>query len=277
MRESPSHAAAPLVAPVRRVLLIRAVGLAGLVWLAAMNSSLSAAPPSATTPQPSAQPAATLPAAATFVPTDGYRVHTVRGWQVLVEGSLETEHAELCDRTLDLLAHKLRDVERVVPPGPLERIRTIRFWVELAHPRHPCMCYHPDAGWLREHDMNPDKAGGVEIANAQRFLDWSATQPWMVLHELAHGYHHQFLPDGNENAQVCAAFEAAQRRGQYAEVLHASGRRKVAYASNNPMEYFAEASEAFFGTNDFYPFVRAELREHDPPLYAALEELWETR
>ena len=26
------------------------------------------------------------------------------------------------------------------------------------------------------------------------------------------------------------------------------------------MEYFAEASEAFFGTNDFYPFVRAELR-----------------
>ena len=30
------------------------------------------------------------------------------------------------------------------------------------------------------------------------------------------------------------------------------------------MEYFAEASEAYFGTNDFFPFVRIELRRHDP-------------
>ena len=29
-----------------------------------------------------------------------------------------------------------------------------------------------------------------------------------------------------------------------------------AYALNNPQEYFAEATEAFFGTNDFYPFVQ---------------------
>ncbi len=40
------------------------------------------------------------------------------------------------------------------------------------------------------------------------------------------------------------------------------------------MEHFAEASEAFFGTNDFYPFVRAELRRHDPGMYALLEKLW---
>ena len=28
--------------------------------------------------------------------------------------------------------------------------------------------------------------------------------------------------------------------------------------------YYAETSEAFFGTNDFYPYVRSELRRHDP-------------
>jgi hypothetical protein len=40
------------------------------------------------------------------------------------------------------------------------------------------------------------------------------------------------------------------------------------------MEYFAEATEAFFGTNDFYPFVRAELLQHDPELFKLLETLW---
>jgi hypothetical protein len=40
------------------------------------------------------------------------------------------------------------------------------------------------------------------------------------------------------------------------------------------MEYFAEGSEALFGTNDFHPFVRPELNRHDPELYALLRRLW---
>jgi hypothetical protein len=40
------------------------------------------------------------------------------------------------------------------------------------------------------------------------------------------------------------------------------------------MEYFAETTEAFFGTNDFFPFVRSELRRHDPGGYELLKKLW---
>jgi len=40
------------------------------------------------------------------------------------------------------------------------------------------------------------------------------------------------------------------------------------------MEYFAEASESYFGVNDFYPFVRAELKEFDPAAYFLMEEIW---
>ena len=43
------------------------------------------------------------------------------------------------------------------------------------------------------------------------------------------------------------------------------------------MEYFAECSEAYFGTNDFYPFVRSELRRHDPDAAALLGRLWGDR
>jgi hypothetical protein len=40
------------------------------------------------------------------------------------------------------------------------------------------------------------------------------------------------------------------------------------------MEFFAEMTESFFGTNDFYPFVRGELKKELPELDALLEEIW---
>jgi len=55
-------------------------------------------------------------------------------------------------------------------------------------------------------------------------------------------------------------------------------RRRVtierAYAMTNPQEYFAETTEAFFGTNDFFPFTRDELKKLDPEMFALLEKLW---
>ena len=52
-------------------------------------------------------------------------------------------------------------------------------------------------------------AGGVELANARNFLDWTLEQPWMVLHELAHAFHHKFLPGGFENKELKAAYQNA--------------------------------------------------------------------
>ena len=49
------------------------------------------------------------------------------------------------------------------------------------------------------------------------------------------------------------------------------------HGMNNPQEYFAESTESFFGTNDFYPFVRPELKEFDPDMYAYLEKTWGKR
>jgi hypothetical protein len=137
------------------------------------------------------------------------------------------------------------------------------------------MCYHPHPGWLREHDMNADKARSIEVANARNFLTWTRQQPWMVFHELAHGYHHQFVERGYDNAELAAALISAKEEKLYDDVLHINGRRQRHYALTNPMEYFAEQSEAYFGTNDFFPFVRSELEHHDPRMFALLKQLWE--
>jgi hypothetical protein len=134
------------------------------------------------------------------------------------------------------------------------------------------MCYHVSPDWLRSHGMNPEKVGAVEIANCKNFLTWTHQQPWMVLHELAHGYHDRVL--GYDNADVHSAYQAAVESKAYESVLHINGRKQRHYALTNDREYFAEATEAYFGTNDFFPFVRAELKQHDPRGYGMIEKAW---
>jgi len=212
-----------------------------------------------------------------YEPTESYDLREIDGWTVHLNKRFEREQPELCAEMLALLRHQLYQITRMVPAPAVEKLRQIGVWVELDEPHHPCMCYHPDPGWLREHDMNPDKARCIEVANARNFLTWTKQQPWMVFHELAHGYHHQFVEGGYENTDLATALAAAKEEKLYDEVLHINGRKQKHYALTNQMEYFAEQSEAFFGTNDFFPFVRSELEHHDPRMFALLEKLWETR
>ena len=209
-----------------------------------------------------------------YEPTSGYAIEHVEGWTVRVHRMFREREPQLCQDTFKMLGQQLYLITRNVPPQAVEKLRQIVIWVEEAEPHHPCMAYHPDAGWLREHDMNPDKAHCVELANARNFLKWTREQPWMVFHELAHGYHHQFLDDGFDNQEVRAALERAKAAQLYENVLRFNGRREAHYALTNPQEYFAEASEAYFGTNDFYPYVRAELRELDPTCCDLMTRLW---
>jgi hypothetical protein len=209
-----------------------------------------------------------------FAPSTSYESMPIEGWTARVHRGFLNDQPRLAGETLTLLADQLRAIVRIVPPEAVAKLRTVPIWVEEREPNHPCMCYHPAEGWLRDHGMNPDKARAVEIANARNFLDWCRDQPWMVFHELAHAYHHQFIKNGFENDEVSKALETARSKGQYDRVLRVNGREERHYALTNPMELFAEGSEALFGTNDFYPFVRAELKRHDPELYALLRRLW---
>lgn len=212
-------------------------------------------------------------AIATPDPIEMYDVREVRGWEVYVNQRLLDE-PELAEDVLDLLDHRLAGVVRLLPKQAVGKLQTVKIWVELEHPTHPLIHYHPNRRWLMDNGFLAEKVRSVEIGSAQAFLRSHRQQPAVMIHELAHAWHHQFLPDGYANAEIRAAYEQAVASGDYEEVLHVSGRRTRHYALSNPMEYFAEGAEAYFSTNDFYPFVRAELKEHDPVLYALLERLW---
>jgi hypothetical protein len=94
----------------------------------------------------------------------------------------------------------------------------------------------------------------------------------VVLHELAHGYHDQVL--GFDEPRIRQAWDRFKESGKYDKVLHISGRTEKHYGLTTPMEFFAEMTESYFGTNDFYPFVRAELKKELPDVYQLLEDIW---
>jgi hypothetical protein len=202
-----------------------------------------------------------------------YDTRTVEGWQVHIERGFLEESPEQVEATLRLLKTQLYLITRNVPHGAVAKLHEVPIWVEKERLPKACMAYHPNINWLREHGVNPKKAKSIEIINAKNFLSWCRAQPNMVLHELAHAYHDRFL-GGFGNKEIAEVYDAAMKEGIYEKVLHIGGKEQKAYATTNPMEYFAENSEAFFGTNDFYPFVKPELEKHDPRGAQLLKRMW---
>lgn len=220
----------------------------------------------------SARAAETTATQKPFVPTTKYATTRVVGWTVRVNRELLTTQSALGSNALELLSMKLREITNAVPAHACEALRRVPIWLGVNDGHAPCAEYHPSKQWLADHGFNPDKAKCVEIGNARRFIDWSRTQPSMLLHELSHAYHDQVL--GFNDHRIRDAFEHAKAGGTYASVKRNNGKTERAYAMTDDHEYFAEATEAYFGTNDFFPFVRAELKQHDPQIYGILEEVW---
>ena len=196
----------------------------------------------------------------------------LEGFRVLVSNELLATEPALTDRALRELGNHLYRIAKVVPEPALAKLREVPIWIS-AKSETTCAAYHPSREWLAEHEgFDPRMARAMEIGNLRTFLDWTHHQPWMVLHELAHAYHHRVL--GFDHAGILAAFGRAQAEARWADVLRNDGSRTRHYALTDHKEWFAEATEAFFGTNDFWPFVRAELRELDPPADVLLAEIW---
>ena len=199
----------------------------------------------------------------------------VEGWTVSYDPKLDLEeNKETAERAFKALANHLQRVELIVPEDKLKQLRQCKIWMDLKHPRLKGMQYHPSQGWLVEHDCDPELEKHVHIPAARQLYArqmW-AQHPYVVLHELAHAYHDQFL-DFN-NPEIVAAYDAAKKAGIYESVLNHQGKQVTHYGMNNAKEYFAEMTEAYFGVNDFFPFVRAELKSHDPEMFRLLQKIW---
>ena len=199
----------------------------------------------------------------------------IEGWTVQIDARLlSDENSALGEAALKLMSADLLAISGVIPADRLEKLREVPIWIDLSHGDLRQMQYHPSADWLREHGYSEQLARGVHIPRAALFTDVEhrRTQPWATLHELAHAYHDRVL--GFDEPRIAAAHERFRQAERYRSVLHVDGGRREHYGRTNPMEFFAELTESYFGTNDFYPFVRGELREDNPDVCVLLEEIW---
>lgn len=208
------------------------------------------------------------------VPTD-HEVRDLAGWQVRIDKRLlQGEHEELGSRAVGMLESHLWAIETVMPAKPLEQLREVVIQIDFDYDGLENKQYHPSAGWLRANGYPEDLEKVVHIARAERLVDrrLARMMPNVVLHELAHAYHDLVL--GFDHPEILSHFEEVVERRQLEEVLHASGELRRHYALTNHKEWFAEMTEAYFGSNDFYPFVRAQLLMSDPAGHALIKKLW---
>ena len=199
----------------------------------------------------------------------------IEGWTINVDPQLmREENSDVRDKAFAALANHLQRVKFIVPAKQLAKLQALQIWIDLKHPILKNMQYHPSRQWLIANQHDPRLVKHVHIPKAQQLYDrnmW-AKHPYVVLHELAHAYHDQVL--GFRDEEIEKAYRAARDSGRYNQVLLHTGQVARHYGMNNAKEYFAESTEAYLGVNDFYPFVRAELKEHDPDMYQIMRKVW---
>jgi len=199
------------------------------------------------------------------------------GFTVFVDPALLPggEADELGGRALKVLEAQLVMISQVLGKGEvLNKLRSCPIWIEHQHKDMRAMQYHPGRKWLTEREYDPRLTKMVHIPQAKSLVSSGIVRkmPWVVMHELAHAYHDQIV--GHDHEGIRTAYAEAVDAGIYKQVMFIRGGTVRHYALSNIYEYFAEGTEAYFGSNDFYPFVRAELKEHDPALFKIMEEIW---
>jgi hypothetical protein len=206
-----------------------------------------------------------------FDSTSVYQQAVVEGFTVLINPEV-VAHEEQARLMRAELERQLKEITRVVPDKVVVDFRKYRIWVEWELTQGGA-CFHPSREWLSQNGYNTDKAGDIEICHTRHFINWSkSAQPCLVLHEMAHAYHHILL--GLKDERVSKAFQSAVDQKLYERVKHVNGSEQKAYALTNKKEYFSELTESYFGKNDFYPFIRSELQEYDPVGYQMMVECW---
>jgi hypothetical protein len=208
----------------------------------------------------------------------GYTNYMLAGFNVLLEDEAVNTDPNLTLEAMDLLEEKLEEINNFCIAQEIkDSLRAVVFFMDW-NTTEGAAVYHAGAQWLIENGYPTEKARCVEISNVTNFVNWTnQNQPYMVLHELAHAYHHRVL--NFNHSGITAAYHHAVTNILYTNVEYHYGNQEytvldVAYALNNEFEFFAEATEAYFGLNDYYPFDREDLMEYDPTTFAVLEQVW---
>lgn len=213
---------------------------------------------------------------------EGYRCIKAQGHLIWFNKEFLAQRPQLLNETIGAVIADLKHMNSLFPAPARKAVKPTAIWLELETEPFGTVSgkgavYHPSERWLIEHDKMPEMAKGVQICSARNFLQVRNEKAGMtIVHEMAHAYYHILEKD---RPDVKAAYEVAKRKGLYDQIGYmgsenTTGQLYKAYAMTNAHEYFAELSEAYFGCNDYFPYNRQQLAEHDPLGYSVIHRIW---
>jgi hypothetical protein len=201
-------------------------------------------------------------------------IEKIEGWTIELDPALKApEQRKFLQDVKKAMANHLQRIVYILPPEKTKALRKLPIRIDLEH-KLGNMQYHPARQWLIANGHDPSLEKRVHIPRARSLLargTW-AKHPYVILHELAHAYHDQVLGFGHP--EILKAYNRSEKARLYERVLLYRGGKTRHYARTNHKEFFAEMTESYLGVNDFYPFVRGELKEHDPETFALMAKIW---
>lgn len=221
-----------------------------------------------------------------------YLITEICGFKVYYEEGVE----ESVEGIFNALVEDFTEMCRLFPSWALDKVRSdTPLWVNksitFGTKRKPVIGYgstfHPGSDWLRCNGMNENKAGCVEMYNAQDHMN--SRKLWgpggVLVHEYSHAFHNKHIPNGYSNSEIQQAFDQAMSRRLY-DLVPVHGPQGIAgpqkaYACTNCMEFFAELSVAYHWQcddtteyNKWFPHNRRQLQDHDLESFELLSRVW---
>ena len=210
------------------------------------------------------------------VTADRFEIRNIEGWTIYTNRDVLKEHPAQMAKTFEHLKWDLYQTKLAVPATAVSNMQEhTPFWIE--YDEKLSLSYHPETAWLLERGYKlPRDPDSMISLSAKGYYGDSYRHPFVIFHELAHGYDHQFIGQGHGygNDECEANYQRMMKSGINDKVKIWDGGTGSHYARTNRMEYLAESSEAYFAVNDIYPFVRAELRAQDPAMARLVERYW---
>lgn len=200
-----------------------------------------------------------------------YERRYIRSFPVYVAPGFSKQNPSLLDQCLNVLESNAKRIQEALPAEAWKKISETPIWLEFERDRNYGGAYFDSWEWLIANGLSGAKTKSIQFHSSLAVMAGSVQNP--LMHEVAHAYHDLVL--SYSYWPILAAYRSAELSGRYNAVRHSSGRFERSYAMKNHYEFFATLSEAYFGTGDYFPFTREDLKEFDPVSYKVISGAWE--
>ena len=214
-----------------------------------------------------------------------YHTHEILGFTVHIQVEDVEEQPELAEEMLWFIRGQLQKMIEVLPLDKVKLLRNVETWVnndgDVDDDDETCSyaCYVPER--YRGDDFFEDRRGAVIIRDFERPLrnSWCCSFGLMI-HEMTHAYHDQFIADGFNNDLIEDTFEDAEDSGDYEDnqVLYPwwDDQYRDHYGMTNEREFFATMTQTFFLWYYVFPHTVRDVYELDRDTYQMVVNAWYT-